>query len=225
MKSDRPKTLETYYPMHQYKNINDVPKNRNIDFALYFKDFLYKKKYKMLDFGCATGNFLANDPENIIGIDINMNLLKIARKRGFDVLCADVEDNLCFKDNIFDAVHASHVIEHLNNPILFLKGCHKILNEGGLLIAITEDFSKAYKIFYDDPTHKTPLTKNSLEKCAFEAGFRNIRVESQCVPTGMGLLVKKNILSLNKAILLSRILYGFLVYKHKYGTLVLIAEK
>lgn len=224
-KSNYPKTLETYYPQHQYKDVKDIPKNKNIDFALYFEEILDRTNYKMLEIGCATGNFLANDPGNIIGIDINMNLLKMAKKRGFNVLSTDVEDNLCFKENTFDAIHASHIIEHLNNPILFLKGCYKILKDRGLLVVITEDFSKAYKIFYDDPTHKTPLTRKSLEKCAFEAGFRDFRVECQCVPTGMGLLVKNKILSLDKAISLSKILYKISIYKHNYGTLALTARK
>src|SRR3989304_3798555 len=100
-KNNHPKTLEIYYPQYQYKNIRDVPKNKNIDFALYFEEFLDKNDYKMLEIGCATGNFLANDPANIIGIDINKNSLKLAKGRGFNVAYGDVENFLCFKDNAF----------------------------------------------------------------------------------------------------------------------------
>ena len=85
-----PKTLKMYYPVYQYRDLKNVLKQKNIDFALYFEEFLNKNSYKMLEVGCAIGNFLANDPKNIIGIDINKKLLKIARKRGFNVICADV---------------------------------------------------------------------------------------------------------------------------------------
>jgi len=224
-KSDHPKTLETYYPLHQYKNYKDVPKHKNIDFALYFREFLERDDYKMLEIGCSTGNFLANDPTNILGIDINKNSLKLAKDRGFNVLCGDVEHGLFFKDNSFDAIYASHVIEHLNNQIYFLKECYRILKPDGLLIVITEDFSKAYKVFYDDPTHRHPLTRRSLEKCALEARFKKFKVERQNVPTIMSLFVRKGLLSLNKALLLSKILYNIGIYKHRYGTHVLTARK
>jgi SAM-dependent methyltransferase len=224
-KENLPKTLETYYPHHQYKDVADIPKFKNIDFAFYFRDFLDKNYYKIIDIGCANGDFLANDRENMIGVDLSKSLLKIARKRGFNVLYADVDNSLCFKDNSFDAVYSSHVVEHVNNPISFLKECYRVLKQEGLLVIITEDFSKAYKIFYDDPTHKSPLTKRSLEKCAIESGFTDFKVEQQCVPTGMGLIVRKGLLSMNKALILTKILYKIGLYKHKHGTLVLIARK
>ncbi|MCU4139987.1 MAG: 2-polyprenyl-3-methyl-5-hydroxy-6-metoxy-1 [Methanophagales archaeon] len=226
-KENRLKTLESYYPSTSHKDLRDIPKNMNIDFGFYFREFLDRNDYKMLEIGCATGNFLANDPENIIGIDINKNLLKIARKRGFNVLLVDVENGLCFKDSSFDAIHASHIIEHLSDPIYFMKECFRILKEGGKLVVITEDFSKAYKIFYDDPTHISPLTRKSLKICAIEAGFKvkDIKVERQCVPTGIGLLVRKGYLSMSKALFISKCLYKVGIYKHKQGTLVLEARK
>lgn len=216
--------METYYSQYQYKNTKDVPKHKNIDFALYFEEFLEKANYKMLEIGCTTGNFLANDPENIIGIDINKKSLKIAKDRDFNVVYSDVENSLCFKDNSFDAVYASHVIEHLNNPILFLKECNRILKKDGLLVVITPNFSIAYKVFYDDPTHVFQFTKNSLKRCVIEAGFKNFKVQNQNVPTGIGLLLRKDIVSMKTALILARMLYKMTIYKYKW-TIVLIAKK
>lgn len=224
-KENRPKTLESYYPSYQYKTLSDIQKSKNIDFVLYFDEFLDRNNYRMLEVGCATGNFLANDPKNVVGVDMNRNSLKIAKSRSFEVLQSDVENGLCFKDNSFNAIYASAVIEHLSNPISFLKECFRILKSDGLLVAITEDFSKAYKVFYDDPTHKSPLTKKSFGVCAIEAGFQNFKIERQCVPTGMGLLVRKKIVSINKALILTKILYKIGLYKHRQGTIVLIAKK
>ena len=74
------------------------------------------------------------------------------------------------------------------NPIYFLKECRRTLKPNGLLVVITPDFSTAFKKFYDDPTHVFPLTKESLKRCAIEAGFKKFKVEHQNVPTGMGFL-------------------------------------
>ena len=91
-------------------------------------------------------------------------------------------------------------------------------------MVITPDFSTAFKKFYDDPTHVFPLTKESLKRCAIEAGFKKFKVEHQNVPTGMGLLLRKGFISLRTAILLSRILYKIGIYKYKW-TIALIARK
>lgn len=223
-KSSYPKTLETYYPLHQFKNIKDVPKHKNIDFALYFGEFLNRDTYRMLEVGCAAGDFLANDPKNIVGVDINKDLLKIARKRDFNVLYADVEDGVCFEEERFDAIYAAHIIEHFNDPIYFLKECYRTLKQNGLLVVVTPNFSTSFKIFYDEPTHVFPLTKESLKKCAIEAGFKRFKVERQNVPTGIGFLLRKGYISLRVAILLSRILYKIGIYRYKW-TIVLIARK
>lgn len=225
-KNSHPTTMEKYYSSYQYKNLMDIPKYKSIDFALYFKDFLNKNHYRMLEFGCSIGNFLSNDPENIIGIDNNINSLKIAKNRGFHVLLGDAE-HMSFKEGIFDAINASCVIEHLSNPIDFLKQCHRLLITNGLLVIITDDFAEQYKTFYDDPTHKSPLTKEGLKRCAIEAGFTEIKVERQCVPTGMGLIVRKGMLGINNALRITYFLYKLGIYKHKFGKghIVLIARK
>lgn len=225
MRNDnRPKTLKTYYPLYQYKNLKDIPKRKNIDFALYFEDYIKRDNYRMLEIGCANGNFLANDPKNIIGVDINMNLLKVAREHDFNVLCTDVENGLTFKDESFDAIYAAHIIEHLKDPIYFLTECYRILKPTGLLLIVTPNFSTAFKIFYDDPTHVFPLTKESLKKCALEAGFKKFKVERQNVPIGMGLLLKKGFVSLRAAISLSRSFYKIGIYRYKWA-IVLLARK
>jgi len=226
-KKSRQKTMEIYYPSHQYNSLINIPKSKSIDFAVYFGEFLNRDNYKLLELGCSTGNFLSNDPKNIVGIDINKNSLKVAKNRGFQVIRGDVEHRLCFKDNAFDAIFASCVIEHLCNPINFLKECHRLLIPNGLLVVITDDFAKQYKTFYDDPTHIFPLTREGLRRCAVEAGFKHFRIERQCVPTGMGLLLRNGIIGIKNALRLTRFLYKIGVYKHKFGKghIVLVARK
>ena len=57
---------------------------------------------KILDIGCGR-----NKHENTIGIDHH-------KVEGVDAIC-DIEDGLPFKDNIFDKIYCSHILEHVRN--------------------------------------------------------------------------------------------------------------
>lgn len=80
-----------------------------------------------------------------------------------------------FEDDMFDVVIASHIIEHLNDPIEFFKECLRVLKSGGMLyveapseksVPLTGmpfDYEQFYSLsLYDDPTHsKRPWTPQS----------------------------------------------------------------
>jgi len=55
--------------------------------------------------------------------------------RKWDWIVGDAQ-YLPFRDSCFDKVIASHVIEHLDDPIMFLKEVRRILKIGGRLTLI-----------------------------------------------------------------------------------------
>ena len=59
---------------------------------------------KILDIGCGR-----NKRKDAIGIDI-------VKLEGVDIVC-NLEEGLPFKDNTFDLVYASHILEHIHNFI------------------------------------------------------------------------------------------------------------
>ncbi|MGM0380146.1 MAG: class I SAM-dependent methyltransferase, partial [Bacillota bacterium] len=69
-----------------------------------------KKKDKILDAGCGTGNFTKKIKENykkvdIIGIDISNKMLKIARQKNSELEFKKMDLNdLNFEDNTFDKI-------------------------------------------------------------------------------------------------------------------------
>ena len=81
---------------------------------------------------------------------------------------------LFMEDSSCDLVVASHVVEHLEDPVGLADECFRILKPGGLLVVeapselsclgISSDNPEdhAFNSFWDDPTHLRPHTPGSL---------------------------------------------------------------
>ena len=154
----------------------------------------FNKNMKILDIGCLKGHFISVNPENIQGVEINQKAVDLCIKQGFDVKQVDIEKGLPFKDESFDGIYISHVIEHLNDPLLALKGCYRVLKKGGKIVIKTPDYNK-WGGFWDDYTHKFPLTKKSLGAIVMDAGFEKIIVDYDYKQVrGFGILLRKGII-------------------------------
>jgi SAM-dependent methyltransferase len=57
-------------------------------------------------------------------------------RQGLPIFAGRLED-AHFPDASFDLVHASHLIEHLNDPAFFLDEVARVLSPGGLLVLTT----------------------------------------------------------------------------------------
>ncbi len=168
------------------------------DFDRFYYSILFRKGDKILDIACSTGNFMAQDPKNITGIDIDEDSVKIAKKRGLNASLHNAAKSLPFRDNSIENVHCRHLLEHLEEPLGFMKDIFRVLRKKGRLVLLTDRMSEH---FWDDYTHKKPFTKKSLEQLAYDAGFRNYEVyefPSQGV-LGLGLLHGHKVVSSKSA--------------------------
>ncbi|MBT3408378.1 methyltransferase domain-containing protein [Candidatus Woesearchaeota archaeon] len=96
---------------------------------------LVQEKKSVLDLGSVDmpNPFLAN--KKVIGFDKKNGILT---KNYTDFISGDVTNlNLIFKKNSVETIIAGELIEHLENPILFLKKCYQILKKDGTLILST----------------------------------------------------------------------------------------
>ena len=59
---------------------------------------------------------------------------------------------LPFRDETIDEIFAGHLIEHLEDPLRFLKECRRVLRRGGMVTVVTPNFLS--KNAYADPDHK-----------------------------------------------------------------------
>jgi 2-polyprenyl-3-methyl-5-hydroxy-6-metoxy-1,4-benzoquinol methylase len=99
---------------------------------------------RILDVGCATGALLEtlrNQGWDTIGVEISPQEAEYARnKRQLDVRTFSLEEN-GFPSAGFTAVLASHLIEHLNDPVSFVREVHRILVPGGRFFVTTPNIN------------------------------------------------------------------------------------
>jgi 2-polyprenyl-3-methyl-5-hydroxy-6-metoxy-1,4-benzoquinol methylase len=94
---------------------------------------------RILDIGCATGALPAHLQDRgwqVTGIEISDSADYAKNTRKIKVLKVPVEE-AGFAHNTFDVILASHLIEHLNNPRLFLGEVHRILKNNGAVFITT----------------------------------------------------------------------------------------
>jgi 2-polyprenyl-3-methyl-5-hydroxy-6-metoxy-1,4-benzoquinol methylase len=133
----------------------------------------------LLDTGCGRGDFLEAFHQKglrvsgIDGSDFAVQLLK-----QYDVRKADLDTGrFPFDDETFDVVFSKSVVEHFHNPEHFILETRRVLKKGGRIIAMTPDWVSQMPIFFDDYTHRTPFTCESLKDMLEIFGFKNVTSE------------------------------------------------
>jgi len=94
----------------------------------------------ILDVGCATGRLLEEMKKRgwrEKGVEVCGPSAAYGREtRGVDILTGTLEEAE-LPSKSFDVVHASHLIEHLTDPALFLRELNRILKDGGYALITT----------------------------------------------------------------------------------------
>lgn len=95
---------------------------------------------RILDIGCATGRFLYEFKQRgweTAGVEICSNAAEYGNKqRNVNIKNCTLE-KAAFTDKYFSVIHASHLIEHLNDPLSFLSEVYRILSDEGYFIVVT----------------------------------------------------------------------------------------
>lgn len=185
--NNKPYYDQNYYessPYNQPQFFNDV----------YFQDKLNKiititgeKKPTILDVGCGWGNFLQvvkNNHLPYLGIDLSHKAIEICREKNLNCQEADLIDLSKIKELQYSVITFFQVIEHIKNPIDYLKAAKKLLKKNGtLLITTPNNRSLLRYIFgshwpvYQTPSHYFFYSKKSLELLLKAAGFDNYQIK------------------------------------------------
>jgi 2-polyprenyl-3-methyl-5-hydroxy-6-metoxy-1,4-benzoquinol methylase len=122
----------------QLRTLHDIAIDRIED------SFFRAGKKRFLDIGCATGALLEKMRERgweVSGVEISAQMAEYGKQnRGIAVSTLPLEAN-GFMEKSFDIVHASHLIEHLNNPGIFVREVYRILDEGGFFLVTTPNIA------------------------------------------------------------------------------------
>lgn len=92
------------------------------------------RERKALDIGCGDGRYLKYFSPESVGIELDDRRRNIAIGTGLFVLSQDINQGLKFDSDSFEAVFCSHVLEHVDSPVLLLKEIRRVLQSNGILV-------------------------------------------------------------------------------------------
>jgi 2-polyprenyl-3-methyl-5-hydroxy-6-metoxy-1,4-benzoquinol methylase len=164
-------------------NIRDIESERaaRMEDVRYIADWLNAlPPGRLLDVGCGLGELLEQIDvrHETHGIDGSSRSAEVCRARTrAQIRQCDVK-GAAFPSGYFDAIAAHHVIEHVDEPVAFVREVRRILKPGGKFVVGTPDFScAAARRFGDrfrllhDATHVSLFTEDSLLRLLRDEGF------------------------------------------------------
>jgi SAM-dependent methyltransferase len=118
----------------------------------------FKMAEKILDIGC--GN---NKIKGALGLDIDTSSQA-------DIVCDLNKYPYPIVSGEFDKVYAKHIIEHVDDPINFMKELYRIIKPGGSLFIETPHFSSY--VAYSEPQHKRFFSYFMIDEILKKVPFR-----------------------------------------------------
>lgn len=142
------------------------------------------EKGTSLDIGCGFGFFVEEMKERgwtASGIDISAKAVGFASKRGLDVRLGSISMEASgAAEGSFDAITMFYVLEHLPDPLAFLKKVRSLLKPGGVLVIRIPHTTPIVRLLtiigiknnlYDPPFHLSDFSPACTRKILEKAGF------------------------------------------------------
>jgi SAM-dependent methyltransferase len=144
---------------------------------------------RLLDVGCGAGDLLLRMKRygwEVEGIEPDPIAAAELRKFGLRVIEGTLPNN-DLRPASFDVITASHVIEHVPDPVAFLAECFALLRSNGRIVLATPNVeSDGFRKFgnswvhLDPPRHLVLFTPTSLELALRKAAFKVEQVTTSC---------------------------------------------
>lgn len=147
---------------------------------------LGKNRGRLLDVGCGAGfvaSWIDRSKYEIYGVEVSPKASEIAKKYVKRVYVGFLEDAK-FEADFFDVILCYHVIEHVEDPVVFIQQIHSILRPGGKLVIGTPNFGSAmarrfgdnFRLLHDQ-THISLFDDFGLRDLLRDTGFNVDKVE------------------------------------------------
>ncbi|TAH39172.1 MAG: methyltransferase domain-containing protein [Bacteroidetes bacterium] len=156
--------------------------NFQIEQAKFFVDKFKLKDKDVLEVGCGDGNFLSilKDLQvNAFGNEPSKPFRELALKKGLNVDSSFVNVNYRHQNAPFDAVVSREVMEHVPQPVEFLRDIRRVLKPHGFVLIEVPNFEKALdqSRYYDMfPDHLSYFTRESLTAAMLISGYKNVEI-------------------------------------------------
>lgn len=178
---------------HSEEDVSNMKKRTFIGYLKKIKK--YTSSGRLLDVGCATGEFMSvaqEDGFDVYGVEISpYGIYKCKEMFGEEKVIGGKLKEADFPKNYFDVITLSDVIEHIYEPNLFLDIILNILKPGGILMIVTPDTSswlrklmglywphyKKEHIFYYNRSNIKQYLSSKLDKVALTAAYKTLTLK------------------------------------------------
>lgn len=173
-----------------------------------FNKYLSPNRKKILDIGCGSGDFLEFTKKrnwNVVGIEPSRKAFEKAKEKNITIYNLSLKEFIAQrnrKENKFDAVNLSNVLEHVLKPKETILASKKILKPKGIIsIQAPNEFNKLQLLaqkklkkkqwWVAAPDHINYFNFKSLEKLLKFCGFE-ILLRTTDYPMELFLLIGEN---------------------------------
>jgi 2-polyprenyl-3-methyl-5-hydroxy-6-metoxy-1,4-benzoquinol methylase len=141
----------------------------------------YLRDKRVLDIGCSDGLYLRYLSKDSQGIEQVPVLAEVGRKKGLNITNGDLAQTIRqLRDEAFEGVLCSHIMEHIDSPVLMLREIHRLLESTGTLVLGLPIEKNIYRdllrMDYFNGTHIYAFSVRNARKLLVEAGFIPVRV-------------------------------------------------
>lgn len=137
----------------------------------------------VLDVGCGDGEFLRGLGGNASGkfaVDLNESAIKACRALGFQSFCGTIDAAIkadFLKPGTFPVVTSFHCLEHVEDPVGFMRSLVQLVAPGGRLFVSTPYSPMSFESDWFDvlnhpPHHMTRWNRKAYEKLAALLGMK-----------------------------------------------------
>lgn len=149
----------------------------------YFYRHLPPIRGHLLDVGCGNGVFLLRAKAAgwmVTGLEPDPLAAQAARDSGAVVIEGTLDT--FHPETVFEVITASHVIEHVHEPLIFVRRIYDLLRPDGTIWLATPNAGSLGRRWYgrswrglEPPRHITIFSARALRTLLHEAGFESVR--------------------------------------------------
>lgn len=139
----------------------------------------------ILEVGCGYGDFISNvKAPNRFAVDLDDSMGKYLPKDVVFKASSIVEIEKLFAKESMSFIFSSNLLEHLSRNEIdrFFETAHSLLRPNGLLGIMMPNYKRAFREYFDDYTHVTPISDIGLADWLAASGYTKLYLHPGFMP-------------------------------------------